>query len=142
MSRILVIDDSPSALEAVAMTLAQSGHQVSTCSDGKHARRILGREVFDLVLTDIYMPEEDGLQLIQEVRRRQPKLPVVAMSGGAGLVDMLPAARLLGACQILRKPFSGADLLAAVEVALTAPALCPAAGPGKRPPSRRTGDRP
>lgn len=142
MSRILVIDDSPSALEALAMTLTQSGHQVSTCSHGKHARRILDREAFDLVLTDIYMPEEDGLQLIQEVRRRQPKLPVVAMSGGAGRVDMLPAARLLGACQILRKPFSGADLLAAVEAALTAPASCPAAGAGKRPPSGGTGDRP
>ena len=124
MPRILIIDDSPSTLEAVAMMLVRAGHQVRSCADGKRAQEMIKREAFDLILTDIFMPERDGLQLILAARRLRPEVPIVAMSGMSGTLDMLPVARHLGACQLLRKPFSNTDLLAVVEVALATPPLC------------------
>jgi DNA-binding NtrC family response regulator len=125
MPRILIIDDSPSTLEAVAMMLDGAGHLVRCCPNGRQAQALLEREPFDLIITDIFMPEEDGLQLILAARRLRPDLPIVAMSGRSGSLDMLPVARRLGACRLLRKPFNKTDLLAVVELALTA------AGPAK-----------
>jgi CheY-like chemotaxis protein len=139
MALILVVDDSPSILENVAMMLVGAGHQVRACSDGKGAQQMIEREAFDLILTDIFMPEEDGLQLIREACRLRPKVPIVAMSGVAGALDMLPVAKHLGACQLLRKPFSNTDLLAAVGVALGTALSCPAAGERKTPSLGSTG---
>jgi len=130
MSRILVIDDSPSTLETVALVLSGAGHQVRPCNDGQRARQMVEQDDFDLLLTDIFMPEKDGLEVIRETRRLRPNLPIVAMSGITGPRSMLRVAKLLGACQLLRKPFSGADLLAAIEAAL-GPASC-ANKPGER----------
>lgn len=140
MPRILVIDDSPSTLETVAMMLVGAGHQVRSCADGKHAHQVIEDEAFDLILTDIFMPEEDGLQLILEARRRQPKVPIVAMSGMTGALDMLRVARHLGACQLLRKPFSNTELLVAVEAALGRPSSCCAAREREAPRIGNTGD--
>jgi CheY-like chemotaxis protein len=117
MPRILVIDDSPSALQVIETMLVNAGHMVITCSDGKRAVEMLQREAFDLILTDIYMPDDDGLEVIRDAQRVHPCLPIVAMSGVAGRRNMLAVARHLGACQILQKPFSREDLLDAVAAA-------------------------
>lgn len=130
--KVLVIDDSPSTLEMVSMMLEDAGHQVSSCADGKRARQLIGREVFDLIVTDIYMPEEDGLQLILEARRLHPSLPIVAMSGMTGMFDMLNVAQHLGACQVLRKPFSAKDLLAAAAAAKAGAVAQPASSSSQR----------
>lgn len=122
MIRILVVDDSPSALQTVETILTEAGYQVHTCSSGECAARKLQREAFDLIVTDIYMPDRDGLEVIQDARRTCPDVPIVAMSGITGEGSMLIVARHMGACQILQKPFSRADLLATVGAALgTAP---------------------
>jgi len=121
MPRILVIDDSPSALEAVATMLVGAGYEVCACGSGKRAQQMVVHGAFDLILTDIFMPEEDGLEVIRKARQLRPFLPIVAMSGVSGTLDMLPVAKQLGARQLLRKPFSNADLLAVVESALAAP---------------------
>lgn len=121
MSRILVVDDSPSTLDAVTVMLESAGHQVCCCPDGKCAQRVLEREAFDLIVTDIFMPEEDGLEIIRVARRLRPQLPIVAMSGMGGTLDMLSVAKRLGACQLLRKPFSSTDLLVALRTALATP---------------------
>jgi CheY-like chemotaxis protein len=118
MPRILVIDDSASALQIVEAMLAGAGHQVHACREGRNALQVLRREAFDLVVTDIYMPDEDGLEVIRESRRICPNVPVVAMSGMTGNRNMLAVAKYLGACQTVTKPLSAADLLAAVEAAL------------------------
>jgi DNA-binding NtrC family response regulator len=139
MPRILIIDDSPSMLEAIAMMLAAGGHQVCTCPDGKRAQQVLHDEAFDLVLTDIFMPEEDGLKVIMEARKRQPALPIIAMSGYGGSLDMLDVASHLGACQLLRKPFSRTDLLAAVGRALGSPPCASVVAAPRQPPSPTSG---
>lgn len=118
MSRILVIDDSLSALQVIEMILVEAGYEARTCSGGKRALELLDSEPFDLIVTDIYMPELDGLEVIKEEHRIRPDIPIVAVSGMTGLHNMLQAAKLLGACQTVQKPFSKATLLAAIEAAL------------------------
>jgi DNA-binding response OmpR family regulator len=118
MPRILVIDDSLSALQMFDMILAEAGHEACTCREGKRALELLERERFDVIITDIYMPDVDGLELIRAGRRIRPDTPILAVSGMTGPRDMLKAARFLGARQTIHKPFSKADLLAAVEAAL------------------------
>lgn len=121
MPRILVIDDSRSSLEMVAMMLVRAGNQVRCCADGNQVQQMIEREAFDLILTDIFMPERDGLEIIMNVRRLRPNLPIIAMSGKTGALDMLAVARHLGACQLLRKPFSNTELLEAVEMTIAKP---------------------
>jgi DNA-binding response OmpR family regulator len=76
------------------------------------------QEPFDLIVTDIYMPDGDGLEVIRELRRVRPNIHFIAMSGMTGQRDMLKVAKYLGACQTLQKPFSADDLLAAVEATI------------------------
>jgi two-component system, chemotaxis family, chemotaxis protein CheY len=120
MCKVLVIDDSPSALQMVAMTLGEAGYQVVACTDGKRAVQMLRHETFDLIVTDIYMPDEDGLEVIRKSRRICPGVPIVAMSGVTGKRNMLLVAQQMGARRTVPKPSSKADLLDAVKEALSA----------------------
>ncbi len=118
MARILLIDDSPSALQTVAGILEEAGYEVETCGEGKGAVQLLRHNRFDLIITDIYMSDEDGLEVMWEARQICPTVPVVAVSGVTGVGNMLGVAKYLGACQTVRKPFSSRDLLNAVGAAL------------------------
>jgi CheY-like chemotaxis protein len=129
MFRILVIDDSLSALQVTEMILAEAGYEVRTCSEGKRALELLEEEAFDLVITDIYMPDLDGLEVIQLEHRTRPNVPIVAVSGMTGARNMLKVARHMGACQTVQKPFSKAGLIEAVETALGARRAVPCDGP-------------
>lgn len=116
MATILLLDDSRSVLELASAFLSQSDHRVITCRSGKDA--IARLDSVDLLVTDIYMPDEDGLEVIRKVRRLRPDLPILAMSGAAGDRNLLQVARHLGARLTLHKPFSKDDLLSAVAAAL------------------------
>jgi CheY-like chemotaxis protein len=129
MFRILVIDDSLSALQVTEMILAEAGYEVRTCSEGKRALELLEEEAFDLVITDIYMPDLDGLEVIQLEHRTRPNVPIVAVSGMTGARNMLKVARHMGACQTVQKPFSKAGLIEAVETALGARRAVPCDAP-------------
>jgi DNA-binding NtrC family response regulator len=118
MHRILVVDDSPSILELVEKILTDAGYRADTCTNGKSAIRMLQRDAFDLILTDIFMPDEDGLEVIQKGRQICPNVPFVAMSGVTGHIGMLAVAKRMGASQTIEKPFSKARLLEAVRAAL------------------------
>jgi DNA-binding NtrC family response regulator len=118
MLKILVIDDSSTILLIVGQTLMAAGYGISTCQDAKTALRMARQERFDLIITDIYMPDSDGLDLMRDLRRLRPDVPFLAMSGMTGQFNMLKVAKHLGASQTLQKPFSAQDLLAAVEAAI------------------------
>lgn len=118
MSKILVIDDSPSALEVMANMLSEGGHEARLCRDGDSARTFLELETFDLIVTDVYMPNTDGLEVILEQRRARPRTPVVAVSGMTGPRNLLAVAKRLGACQTIQKPFTKTQLLTAIATAL------------------------
>jgi CheY-like chemotaxis protein len=119
LATILVIDDEPGTLEFLDAVLSVEGHRVVTATDGRVGLRLVREVRPDLVITDILMPELDGLEVLLEVRRGS-RVPVIAISGGGAYqaLDHLETARLFGAASILPKPFGSAEILAAVRAAL------------------------
>jgi DNA-binding response OmpR family regulator len=121
MAKILLVDDNAALLEMVALFLRGAEHVVTTAANGREAMGLVEDNTFDLVITDIVMPEEEGLGTIMKLRRKTPALKIIAISGGGSVApeDYLSMARKFGAAQTLAKPFSGDELLAAVDRALS-----------------------
>jgi len=117
MPSILVIDDNDVFRSTTALWLKRHGFQVVEAANGKEGVRALDTMVPDLILTDILMPEQDGLETIQKVRKKHPHIRIIAMSGGLldGRVDFLPIAQKFGANHVMPKPFSGSELLLVIE---------------------------
>jgi DNA-binding response OmpR family regulator len=117
MPKILIVDDSSAELEFMATILRMAGHQVALASNGVEALRCFEPFSPDLVITDIYMPDCDGIELLLHIRRSKSQVPVLAISGGCAreqgvLLSMMPQ---LGADLALAKPLSTRILLTAVE---------------------------
>lgn len=118
MARILVIDDEADMRALLEQILVAAGHEVLVAADGAEGVRECAANEVDLVLTDIYMPNQEGLETIMELKRRFPHVGIVAMSGRADAGNVLTMAHKLGAVEVLQKPFSGDEALAAVDKAL------------------------
>lgn len=118
MATVLLIDDSASVLELTSSFLSEGGHRVLAHRSAKTAADRLGDKELDLVITDLYMPDEDGLELIGKVRKLRPDLPVIAISGAKADLTLMRVARRLGARATLAKPFTKADLLKTVAAVL------------------------
>ena len=123
MPRILVIDDDPAVRENVATYLRRLGHEVFEAPDGLRGFEILGSRSVELVVTDINMPDMDGIEVIDRLREATDGCPVIAMSGGGLFAKdlLLDNAEMLGAVSTLAKPFDLDDLRVAVEAALARP---------------------
>ncbi len=117
MSRILVVDDKEMMRDSVAATLARKGHNVVAAATGSVALQKLAQRSFDAIITDLQMPEMDGLQLLEEIRRVDEQAPVVFMTA-YGTVETAVAAMKKGAFDYITKPFSGDELLVAIERAV------------------------
>jgi len=117
MARILVIDDDETIRNVFSRFLSGKGHEVFVAGDGRKGLRVLEEEELDLVITDIMMPETDGLEVVMAIRGKENDIPVIAMSGGmhAMPMDFLPMAKKFGARKVLYKPIELEDLLAAVN---------------------------
>ena len=115
MTTILLIDDEEPVRMLFQMALAQAGYHVLTAESGSHGLRLLQHQEVDLALVDIFMPEMDGLELIQRLRATRPSSKIIAMSGGSWEWDYLDTAKQLGADDTLKKPFSLQELLDAVS---------------------------
>jgi CheY-like chemotaxis protein len=112
MATILLIDDDELLRKALRHLLVALGHEVFEAADGKAGVLMFDPRRHELVITDIVMPEMEGMQVIMELRKRHRGVKVIAMSGG-GLMqigDYLQTAKLLGADALLAKPFSREDL--------------------------------
>ena len=121
---ILAIDDFPAMREMLSAFLEAAGHRVICAADGNAGLQILARQHVDLIVTDIIMPEKDGLEFIGEVRKGHPTLPIIAISGGGTVMVgeyCLTAAKSFGATKTIRKPFSRQELFLALEEALGDP---------------------
>jgi DNA-binding response OmpR family regulator len=120
MARILIIDDEVALLESLSLAISKAGHVVETAANGRDAARLFAAQPADLILTDIVMPDEAGLDFIRDLRRKQPKLPIIAMSGGITNSPLyaIGVAGRLGANKILAKPFPTVELLQAIDETL------------------------
>jgi len=122
MANILVVEDELGMREWLAEILELAGHRVFTAGDGLEARSVLNREMLELVITDISMPNEEGLGLIRGLRKARPELKIVALSGADS--ETLQDAKLLGAYVTLRKPVSAQIVLQCIrELLITGPAM-------------------
>jgi CheY-like chemotaxis protein len=114
--KILIIDDEEGIRQMMRLALEKAGYEVFDASDGRQGIKIYRQGLPDLVITDIFMPEMEGLETIMALRREQPDAKIIAMSGGGtGGHDYLPAALKLGSSRALAKPFTQKDLLGAVR---------------------------
>jgi DNA-binding NtrC family response regulator len=120
MANILLLDDNETFLKLQGEFLRCSGHRVATFTDGKKALQMLQRKPFDLLITDLIMPDKEGIEIIIELHSKLPDLKIIAMSGGSrvGARDWLVMAKKLGASHTLIKPFSGEQLLEVVNSVL------------------------
>ncbi len=120
MACILVIDDEAPVRTLFRRILEKEQYEVLEASDGQAGMRLLRENPVDLVITDIFMPEKDGIEVLLELRKASPKLKVIVVSGGGKRVklDMTQAARIFGAFRILRKPLEPQEVLDAVKEAL------------------------
>jgi CheY-like chemotaxis protein len=120
MKSILVVDDDDSFRTGLSKVLSQEGYETTACVDGAAALEAFRKRAVDLVITDIIMPEKEGLETILELRRIAPKLKIIAVSGGGrnGPEDYLPIAEHFGAARTLAKPFDKEQILQAVREVL------------------------
>jgi len=117
MARILIIDDEPHILLMVKKMLERAGYEIDLASNGSEGLRLFESINPDLVITDIIMPEKEGLETIREMRRRNKDLKIIAMSGGGKISadNYLETARIFGAARLIEKPFSQKLILSYVE---------------------------
>lgn len=117
MPRILIIDDEKEIREMLRQKLEPEGYQVETAPNGKVGLRIQEEDPCDLVITDIFMPEKEGIETIRELRRDFPEVKIIAMTGGFryGPEELLEAARMLGAHRTLSKPFKLKEMQQAID---------------------------
>ncbi|MEO5340733.1 MAG: response regulator [Magnetococcus sp. MYC-9] len=121
MSRILVVDDDESIRVLLREFLERDGHQVEEAVNGKQALLRYRQDPADLVITDIFMPEQDGFELILEIQASFPAVKIIAMSGGGCGMDAslgLRLTRFFGAVRQLEKPFTRERLLEMVHLVL------------------------
>jgi len=121
MVKILVVDDDQDILDFVSACLSDS-HEVTTATDGERGLYACDHTEFDIILTDIFMPFRDGLDITREAIKRYPNIKVIAMTSyhGKGHTDYLKAAEAYGARAQLRKPFGVDELRALIDQVLGA----------------------
>lgn len=113
MSRILVVDDDEMIRLLLRRVLEKAGHEVCEAPDGRVAMKIYSEQKPDCVITDLIMPDQEGIETIQQMRRHAHTAPIIATSGQSSLMvaHYLKIARALGADAVVEKPFSIAQML-------------------------------
>jgi DNA-binding NtrC family response regulator len=117
MPTLLIIEDDHHILLMIKRMLEPLGYEIKLASDGNEGLEMFHKFEVDLVITDIIMPEKEGLEIIREMRRERPNLQIIAMSGGGKISadNYLETAKIFGAAKILEKPFSRTQMVSAVQ---------------------------
>jgi len=117
MAKILVIDDEPALRNILRLTLEQAKHEVIEAPDGEAGSKIARNEEIDLLITDLIMPNREGIETIREARKCMPDLKIIAISGGGHSrgPDILDLAEKMGADRTYKKPFKPDEIAAAVD---------------------------
>lgn len=123
MAKILVVDDEENVRFIIKETLEQDHHEVAEARTGNEALAMFAQKPAELVITDLVMPDKNGIDLILELKSRCPTVRILAISGGGGLngrFDYIPIAELIGARSVMRKPFNIGELRNTVNTLLGA----------------------
>jgi DNA-binding response OmpR family regulator len=114
--QVLIVDDDPAITRTLKIALDKAGYYTIEARDGQEALSLWREQGADLVITDLHMPDKNGLELIMELRAFSPSTPVIAMSDGGRTKQMglLGDAKFLGAVRTVPKPFTLEEMLAAV----------------------------
>jgi CheY-like chemotaxis protein len=122
MKRILVVDDDDLIRDLIYEILEPQGYQILLAENGNRALEILDKEEIDLIITDIIMPDKEGIETILDIKKRLPHAKIIAMSGGGQLEanSYLSMAKRLGVNATLSKPFDPAKLLGMIQEILEA----------------------
>jgi DNA-binding response OmpR family regulator len=120
MPNILLVDDDEQLRSMLKIVLTRAGHEVQEACNGNEALKFQGKHPADLMITDIIMPDREGLDTIREVRRNNTDIKIIAMSGGGRNTsfDYLTLAKKMGADYVLAKPFSNQEILRVVQLVL------------------------
>jgi len=120
--RILIIDDNADLLAVISMALQHAGYAITVTSNGRTGLKLIRQDPPDLVITDIFMPDQDGIGVAMELGKEFPATPLIAMSGESPKSPFyLKLVGMMGARYVLTKPFSIKTLLEAVGSVLPAP---------------------
>src|SRR5262249_6949423 len=127
MASILLIDDDNDFRDYLRLVLQRCGHQVVTLPNGAGLSKVLQNVRVDAVITDLYMPDREGIGPVRQLGLLAPEIPVIAISG-AGVADdpCVRAMRMLGAAVVLEKPIRPPALIAALDSMLARAATSPA----------------
>jgi len=123
MANVLLVDDEPLVVEALSSAIRSKGHTCVTASDGIEGLKKFSQTCFDLVITDIIMPEKEGIELILQMRRKMPDTRIIAISGGGrtgGNIEVLRMAEQLGAMASLKKPIRLDEFFSVLDRCLNA----------------------
>ncbi|MFC2081270.1 response regulator [Bacteroidota bacterium] len=122
MGRILIIDDEPYILLMLKKMLERAGYEVDLASNGKEGMALFDKDSADLVITDIIMPDKEGLELILDMKKKKPELKIIAMSGGGRISpeSYLECAKHFGAEKVFQKPFKQKEMVSAVKELVSA----------------------
>jgi CheY-like chemotaxis protein len=120
MARIILIDDDAAVRGSTRRLLERAGHEVREASDGEAGLDLLAQAGADLVITDIFMPGQDGIVTVRRMRKEFPQVKVIVLSGGdsTGRMNLRRDAELFGAAASLAKPFESGDLLRTIREVL------------------------
>ena len=119
MAQILLIDDDDLLRGVLAKSLGYAGHTVIQASDGQQGVELARAATLDLVITDLVMPVQEGVETILTLRRERPTLPIIAISGGVSNSPLyLEIAGKVGAKRVLPKPFTPQELIAMIDQVL------------------------
>jgi DNA-binding NtrC family response regulator len=117
MKKIIIIDDEPHILLMLKKMLERAGYEIDIATNGMEGLELFKKSPSDLVITDIIMPEKEGLETIREMKSLQSGLKIIAMSGGGKITadNYLQTAKLFGASRIIEKPFTQQQMVQAVK---------------------------
>jgi len=116
-ANILIVDDHPEIQEMVGRLLRKNGHRITSAANGKEMRRALRKSKVDLILLDLMLPVEDGLDLCRELRAGKSPVPIIMLTAKGEEVDRVVGLEM-GADDYVAKPFSGRELLARIKAVL------------------------
>lgn len=117
MIRIMVVDDDEAFRQTVCELLAEGDFEILSAESGTQLFTVLKKQSVDIVLTDIVMPDEDGLEIVRKIKKMNPAPKIVAMSGGGRIAatDYLEIARLMGVSATIQKPFKQQELVGLLQ---------------------------